>query len=102
MQLHDSREHNVKTARACHCEHSNAIRQPAQRLGRQADKMLKQKLLHPNHPHLPVSQGRFSFYMTSGGEEATAVGSAAALQPEDVVRVVCFLCASAVVGQGLT
>jgi 2-oxoisovalerate dehydrogenase E1 component alpha subunit len=30
-------------------------------------------------------QGRFSFYMTSSGEEATAVGSAAALAPEDVV-----------------
>jgi 2-oxoisovalerate dehydrogenase E1 component alpha subunit len=30
-------------------------------------------------------QGRFSFYMTSSGEEATAVGSAAALMPEDVV-----------------
>ena len=30
-------------------------------------------------------QGRFSFYMTSAGEEATAVGSAAALVPEDVV-----------------
>ena len=30
-------------------------------------------------------QGRFSFYMTSGGEEATAVGTAAALQPDDVV-----------------
>lgn len=30
-------------------------------------------------------QGRFSFYMTSSGEEATAIGSAAALQPEDVV-----------------
>ena len=32
-------------------------------------------------------QGRFSFYMTSNGEEATAIGSAAALTLEDVVRV---------------
>jgi 2-oxoisovalerate dehydrogenase E1 component alpha subunit len=30
-------------------------------------------------------QGRFSFYMTSSGEEATAIGSAAALTLEDVV-----------------
>jgi 2-oxoisovalerate dehydrogenase E1 component alpha subunit len=30
-------------------------------------------------------QGRFSFYMTSSGEEATAVGSAAALTLDDVV-----------------
>jgi 2-oxoisovalerate dehydrogenase E1 component alpha subunit len=30
-------------------------------------------------------QGRFSFYMTSSGEEATAIGSAAALTPDDVV-----------------
>ncbi|PSC75990.1 2-oxoisovalerate dehydrogenase subunit alpha 2, mitochondrial-like [Micractinium conductrix] len=30
-------------------------------------------------------QGRFSFYMTSSGEEATAIGSAAALSPDDVV-----------------
>lgn len=30
-------------------------------------------------------QGRFSFYMTSAGEEATAVGAAAALTPADVV-----------------
>ncbi|KAK9845980.1 hypothetical protein WJX81_007528 [Elliptochloris bilobata] len=30
-------------------------------------------------------QGRFSFYITSAGEEATAVGSAAALAPADVV-----------------
>lgn len=30
-------------------------------------------------------QGRFSFYMTSSGEEATAIGSAAALEPQDVV-----------------
>ena len=29
------------------------------------------------------SQGRFSFFMTSNGEEATAVGSAAALTKED-------------------
>lgn len=28
-------------------------------------------------------QGRFSFFMTSNGEEATVVGSAAALSPED-------------------
>ena len=31
-------------------------------------------------------QGRFSFYMTSNGEEATAIGSAAALTLDDVVR----------------
>lgn len=31
-------------------------------------------------------QGRFSFYMTSAGEEATVVGSAAGLAAEDVVR----------------
>lgn len=30
-------------------------------------------------------QGRFSFYMTSSGEEATAVGSAAALTADDVI-----------------
>ena len=30
-------------------------------------------------------QGRFSFFMTSAGEEATAVGSAAALTIEDTV-----------------
>ncbi|GAX80795.1 hypothetical protein CEUSTIGMA_g8231.t1 [Chlamydomonas eustigma] len=30
-------------------------------------------------------QGRFSFYLTSQGEEATTVGSAAALHPEDIV-----------------
>jgi len=30
-------------------------------------------------------QGRFSFYMTSAGEEATVIGSAAALSSEDVV-----------------
>jgi len=30
-------------------------------------------------------QGRFSFYLTSQGEEATTVGSAAGLNPEDVV-----------------
>ena len=30
-------------------------------------------------------QGRISFYMTSGGEEATHVGSASALEPQDVV-----------------
>lgn len=30
-------------------------------------------------------QGRFSFYMTSSGEEATAIGSAAALTLDDVV-----------------
>lgn len=30
-------------------------------------------------------QGRFSFYMTSSGEEATAVGSAAALSMDDVI-----------------
>ena len=33
-------------------------------------------------------QGRFSFYMTSAGEEATAIGSAEALQPEDVVTLI--------------
>lgn len=31
-------------------------------------------------------QGRFSFYMTSNGEEATVVASAAALDPNDEVR----------------
>ena len=30
-------------------------------------------------------QGRISFYMTNYGEEGTHVGSAAALNPEDVV-----------------
>jgi len=30
-------------------------------------------------------QGRFSFYMTSSGEEATSVASAAALSPEDII-----------------
>lgn len=30
-------------------------------------------------------QGRFSFFMTSNGEEATAIGSAAALLAEDHV-----------------
>ena len=30
-------------------------------------------------------QGRFSFYMTSSGEEATAIGSAAALTNDDVI-----------------
>lgn len=30
-------------------------------------------------------QGRISFYMTSTGEEATHIGSAAALQPKDIV-----------------
>lgn len=30
-------------------------------------------------------QGRFSFYMTSNGEEATAVGTAAALSMDDVM-----------------
>ncbi|KDD75894.1 dehydrogenase E1 [Helicosporidium sp. ATCC 50920] len=30
-------------------------------------------------------QGRFSFYMTSTGEEATVIGAAAALSPEDIV-----------------
>lgn len=39
----------------------------------------------PPHPPTPLLQGRFSFYMTSSGEEATAIGSAAALHPEDVV-----------------
>lgn len=31
-------------------------------------------------------QGRFSFYMTSTGEESTVIGSAAALDPKDMVR----------------
>lgn len=35
---------------------------------------------------LCTPQGRFSFYMTSAGEEATIVGSAAALDPKDMVR----------------
>ena len=30
-------------------------------------------------------QGRISFYMTSHGEEGTLVGSAAALEPSDVI-----------------
>ena len=30
-------------------------------------------------------QGRLSFYMVSAGEEGIAVGSAAALRPEDVI-----------------
>lgn len=30
-------------------------------------------------------QGRFSFYMTCTGEEATVVGSAAGLDPKDMV-----------------
>ncbi len=30
-------------------------------------------------------QGRISFYMTSFGEEATQIGSAAALNPKDLV-----------------
>jgi len=30
-------------------------------------------------------QGRISFYMTSFGEEATHIGSAAALNPKDLV-----------------
>jgi len=30
-------------------------------------------------------QGRFSFYMTSAGEEASVVGAAAALQPDDLL-----------------
>eukprot|EP00955_Chlamydomonas_euryale_P047864 353822-Chlamydomonas_euryale.AAC.14 len=36
-------------------------------------------------PSGSTAQGRFSFYLTSQGEEATAVGAAAALQPDDVV-----------------
>ena len=37
-------------------------------------------------------QGRFSFFMTSAGEEATAVGSAAALTLEDTVsQKLCLL-----------
>jgi len=32
---------------------------------------------------LHMLQGRFSFFMTSNGEEATIIGSAAALSPED-------------------
>jgi 2-oxoisovalerate dehydrogenase E1 component alpha subunit len=30
-------------------------------------------------------QGRISFYMTTFGEEATLIGSAAALEPDDLV-----------------
>jgi 2-oxoisovalerate dehydrogenase E1 component alpha subunit len=30
-------------------------------------------------------QGRFSFYMTCAGEEATVIGSAAGLDPQDQV-----------------
>ena len=37
-------------------------------------------------------QGRFSFYMTSNGEEATAIGSAAALTLEDTVRLTSLTC----------
>ena len=35
---------------------------------------------------ISCQQGRFSFYLTSQGEEATTVASAAALQAEDTVR----------------
>lgn len=35
---------------------------------------------------LCLFQGRFSFYLTSQGEEATVVASAAALDPKDMVR----------------
>ena len=36
-------------------------------------------------PCVLFSQGRFSFYMTSNGEEATVIASAAALDPNDQV-----------------
>ena len=35
--------------------------------------------------NLPLLQGRISFYMTNYGEEGTHVGSAAALDPNDMV-----------------
>lgn len=36
-------------------------------------------------PRFPPCQGRISFYMTNYGEEGTHVGSAAALDPTDLV-----------------
>jgi hypothetical protein len=42
------------------------------------------------------SQGRFSFSMTSQGEEATVIGSAAALQPQDVIFAQCGFLEAAV------
>lgn len=39
----------------------------------------------PTGYYTPNTQGRFSFYMTSNGEEATTVGSAAALSLDDTV-----------------
>lgn len=35
--------------------------------------------------NLPLLQGRISFYMTNYGEEGTHIGSAAALDPNDLV-----------------
>ena len=41
---------------------------------------------HDREPAPPAPpQGRFAFYMTSSGEEATTVGTAAALTPDDVI-----------------
>ena len=41
---------------------------------------------HLMHPAICCGlQGRFSFFMTSAGEEATAIGSAAALTLDDVI-----------------
>ena len=34
--------------------------------------------------HEAQRQGRLSFYMTSTGEEATQIGTAAALEPQDL------------------
>lgn len=48
--------------------------------------------LHNLLPHSAITlllllmQGRFSFYLTSQGEEATVIGSAAALDTQDMVR----------------
>ena len=43
-------------------------------------------LQHQMHPAIcGCLQGRFSFFMTSAGEEATAIGSAAALTLDDVI-----------------
>jgi TPP-dependent pyruvate/acetoin dehydrogenase alpha subunit len=42
---------------------------------------------------IKLIQGRFSFYMTSNGEEATVIGSAAALDPKDEARSAnCVVC----------
>ena len=43
------------------------------------------KIAQKNKTIKTIHQGRFSFYMTSSGEEATAIGSAAALSNDDVV-----------------